>query len=95
MGRDITIGGMRVNPNPLLEVGMNVELAIHTEEREMPLVVRARVHRNDGDRGMVLRFHELAPDASRFLNEVMDPLPLVDATDDGRGCLVTEILATG
>ena len=29
MGRDISFGGMRVNPNPLLKVGENVRLAIH------------------------------------------------------------------
>jgi len=92
MGRDITLGGMRVNRHPNLEVGTDVLLAIHAAEKPTPLVVRARVHRDDRERGMVLRFHQLTPEASAYLNHVMDHLPLVDAGDEGNGCLVTEIL---
>jgi hypothetical protein len=44
---------------------------------------------------MVLRFHALSPDATRYLNEVMDHLPLADVDEDGDGCLVTEILEAG
>jgi hypothetical protein len=92
MGRDITIGGMRVSPNPLLAVGMDLSLAVHAGDRETPLVVRARVYRDEGERGMVLRFHELSGEASRYLNAVMDDLDLVDVDADGQGCLVTEVL---
>jgi hypothetical protein len=92
MGRDITVGGMRVDRNPTLQLGADLLLAIHAAGQETPLVVRAKVHRDDRERGMVLRFHELSPEATRYLNHVMDPLPLVEADDDERGCLVTEIL---
>jgi hypothetical protein len=92
MGRDITIGGMRVDRHPALELGSDVQLAVHTTTRDTPLIVRAKVHRDNGDRGMVLRFHALSPDATRYLNEVMDNLPLADADEEGEGCLVTEIL---
>jgi len=91
MGRDISIGGMRVDPNPNLRLGEDLRLAIHLGDREAPLVVGARVHRDDRERGMVLRFHELSAEASRYLNRTVDTLPLVDP-ERGEGMLVTEIL---
>jgi hypothetical protein len=92
MGRDITVGGMRVDPNPTLQLGADLLLAVHAAGQETPLVVRAKVHRDDRERGMVLRFHELSPEATRYLNHAMDHLPLLEADDDESGCLVTEIL---
>ena len=94
MGHEISIGGMRVQPNPELSIGMELQLAVHVENRDAPLVVRARVHRDDGERGLLLRFYELEPETCRYLNDMMDQLPLVDAGEDGEGYLVTEILAT-
>lgn len=93
MGHEISVGGMRVQPCPGLEIGMELDLAVHVDERDRPLVVRARVHRDDGERGLVLRFHELDAEVCHYLNDLMDRLPVVDA-DDGEGYLVTEILAT-
>lgn len=95
MGRDISIGGMRVNPSPLLVVGQNVRLAIHVENRDVPLVVTAKVHRDDGERGVVLRFHGLEPDCSRTLNQMIDALPVVEpgGPNAGSGMIVSEILA--
>lgn len=93
MGRDLSIGGMRVDANPNLAVGMDVELAVHVDELERPLVLRAKVHRDDGAEGFLLRFHELESQAQHYLNELMDRLPLLCDSDEG-GSLVTEILAT-
>jgi hypothetical protein len=95
MGRDISAGGMRVNPNPHLAVGEDVRLAIHLGDRDVPLVVRARVHRDDGERGMMLRFHELAEEETRFLNSMLEVLPVVepgDADAADTGFIVSEIL---
>lgn len=94
MGRDISLGGMRVNPSPLLVVGEDVRLAIHVGGQELPLVVTAKVHRDDGDRGVVLRFHELPPDSSRVLNEMLDALPLLvePGASDPSGMIVSEII---
>ena len=94
MGRDISIGGMRVNPNPLLIVGQNVRLAIHVGDREIPLVVTARVHRDDGERGIVLRFHGLEPEAARTLNQMLEILPVIEPGAKAEsGMIVSEILA--
>jgi hypothetical protein len=94
MGRDISYGGMRVNPNPLLKVSSNVRLAIHVNGREIPLVVMARVHRDDGDRGIVLRFHQLDSSKTQILSEMLNSLPVLEADDDFEsGLIVSEILS--
>ena len=85
---------MRVNPNPMLKVSSNVRLAIHVNGREVPLVVTARVHRDDGDRGIVLRFHQLDSSETQVLHEMLDSLPVLDADDDFEsGLIVSEILS--
>jgi PilZ domain-containing protein len=92
MGRDLSRSGMRVDPNPLLAVGMKLQLAVHAETREMPLVLQAVVERDDGERGFVLRFCDLSAELSRYLDYVIHALPLVIDDDDDEGCLITELL---
>ena len=87
MGRDLSRGGMRVNPNPLLAVGMKLRLAVHAETRETPLILNAVVDRDDGERGLVLRFGDLSAELSRYLDYVIHALPLVIDDDDDEGCL--------
>jgi hypothetical protein len=96
IGRDISVGGMRVNPNPVLSVGDDVRLAIHLGNQELPLVVTARVHRDDGERGLILRFHALDPEGTVQLNAMLESLPILDPSGgDGNGMIVSEILANG
>jgi hypothetical protein len=92
MGRDLSRGGMRVDPNPLLAIGMTLRLAVHAETRETPLILSAVVDRDDGERGLVLRFCDLSVELSRYLDYVIHALPLVIDDDDDEGCLVTELL---
>ena len=77
MGRDVSLGGMRVDPNPRLCVGQDVKLAIYIEDSDQPLVVDARVHRDDGDSGLALRFRQLDPVAVRRLRRRLESPPLV------------------
>jgi hypothetical protein len=92
MGRDLSRGGMRVDPNPLLAVGMNLRLAVHAETRETPLVLNAIVMRDEGEQGLMLRFQDLSAELSRYLDYVIHALPLVIDDDDDEGCLITELL---
>jgi hypothetical protein len=92
MGRDLSRGGMRVSPNPLIAVGMNVRLAVHSDTREAPLILTAAVDRDDGEHGLVLRFHELSAEAAHYLDYVILTLPLVDVGEEDQGCLITELL---
>ena len=92
MGRDLSRGGMRVNRHPLLAVGTKLQLAVHAVTREAPLILHAAVDRDDGERGLVLRFYDLSAELSRYLDYVIHALPLVIDDDDDEGCLVAELL---
>jgi len=94
MGREISLSGMRVDRSPLLGVGDDVRLAIHAGSQGQPLLVTAKVHRDDGDRGIVLRFHQLDPTATKQLDAVLDELPVIEPSrrDSGAGMIVSEIL---
>ena len=97
MGRDISIGGMRVNPSPHLIVGQNIKLAMHLTQGTTPLVVSARVHRSDGERGVLLRFHEVSAEVGRALMGMMEALPVVEPGGENgdTGYVVSELLEVG
>lgn len=94
MGRDVSLGGMRVDPNPRLHVGQDVRLAIHLEDSASPLLVNARVHRDDGDSGLALRFHALDPGAVRSLRRRLESPPVLACEGLTRemGCVLSEIV---
>ncbi|HVN37183.1 MAG TPA: PilZ domain-containing protein [Myxococcota bacterium] len=93
LGRELSLGGMRVDRDALLRVGQDVRLALHVSSLEAPLVVTARVHRDEGARGMVLRFHALSRDDTRHLTALVDALPVVEpGAQEESGVVVSEIL---
>ena len=95
IGRDLSQGGMRVDPSPVLQAGQELRLAIHVSPGETPLVVRARVAHNDGDRGVGLAFVDLSEGAARYLHKMVDFLPVLEPQDEGSegaGVVVSEIL---
>ncbi len=75
MGRDISPHGMRVDPSPNLEVGKELQIAIHVAGHEAPLVVDVRVDRDGGEQGVVLQFVELTPTGAGFLEDMLGELP--------------------
>ena len=48
----------------------------------------------DGERGVVLRFHQLSPEASATLMSVMQSMPVVapGSSDEDTGYVVSELL---
>ena len=93
LGRELSLGGMRVDRDALLRVGQNVRLALHVSSLEAPLVVTARVHRDEGARGMLLRFHALSRDDTQHLRTLLDTVPAVEPGEEGEpGVVVSEIL---
>ena len=92
MGRDLSRGGMRIDPDPRLALGMKLQLAVHAETRELPLILHAVVDRDDGERGLVLRFCDLSAEITRYLDYVIHALPLVIDDDDDEGCLIAELV---
>lgn len=95
LGRDISTGGMRVDPHPSLSVGDRLELALHAGARSEPVVVDAVVQRDDGDRGLVLRFDGDEEPVARALESVIAHLPVIAGTggdESGSAVIVSEII---
>jgi len=94
LGREVSPGGMRVEPHPELRVGDELELALHLGVRADPLGVAARVERDDGADGLVLAFHALAPTDREELERLLALLPVVEMPESGEelsGLVVSEI----
>lgn len=93
IGRDLSVGGMRVDPAPNLQPGQVLQLAIHVSAGETPLVVRAEIVRDDGERGFALRFCDLSTSAERYLAKMVGVLPVLeDGGGQGHGLVVSEII---
>lgn len=97
LGRDLAIGGMRVDPHPDLKVGARLRLALYDPTREAPLVVDAVVARDDGKRGLGLQFLAVDPEIAARLERLVATLPPVEQLSDGEagalGTVVSEIVA--
>jgi hypothetical protein len=93
LGRDISKGGMRVDPNPSLAVGDRLQLALHTGSRSEPMVVHAHVLRDDGENGLVLRFEANDENNQDELEQLIMHLPVSDGSaDEDAGMIVSEIV---
>jgi hypothetical protein len=94
VGRDISLGGMRVDPNRGLSVGQVLRIAIHANGLDVPLIVTAQVLRDDGRDGLALRFVDLPGEASEGLARALEKLPILAPTDveGAMGRVVSEIL---
>jgi hypothetical protein len=96
MGRDLSVGGMRIEPHSGLAIGTKIRLAIYGDPREEPFVVRAEVVRNDGDDGIGLRFEQIASGVAARLESLVANLPSVESLHGGEtdalGSVVSRIL---
>lgn len=97
VGRNISLGGMCVNPTPTLALGDELQIAIHAPGIETPLVARVNVARDDGERGLVLSFVDLSKPTQAYLREMLANLPGLVSSDDESAtgespCVVSEIL---
>jgi hypothetical protein len=77
-GRDLSVGGMSVDPHPLLMPGELMRIALYGPDRE-PIVVEARVVRADGARGLGLRFERVSPELHARLEALVGTLPSVES----------------
>jgi hypothetical protein len=95
VGRDISLGGMRVDPNRRLAVGQTLRIAIHVDGMKAPLVVTSQVQRDDGRDGLALRFVDLSRETAEELAQALEDLPVLAPSSNERasGFIVSEILA--
>ncbi len=95
IGRDISQGGMRIDPHPTLSMGDELSIAVHLRAREAPMVIQARVERDDGDRGLLLRFHDLPEATAERLGRIVEVSPILavdEAAEADQEVVVSEIL---
>ncbi|MDJ0785578.1 MAG: PilZ domain-containing protein [Myxococcota bacterium] len=96
LGRDLSMGGMRIGPRADLSVGDTLRLAVYAEPGGEPFEVAAEVVRDDGDGGMALRFTALDPAVAARMEALVGELPGIEALDAGEsaglGAVVSEIL---
>ena len=94
VGRDLSSGGMRVDPDPSLELGQRLQLAIYGWADEAPLMVGASVTRNEGVHGVGLEFDLSEPGLSDRLERLISTLPAVESLrDDEVGSMGTVVSA--
>jgi hypothetical protein len=96
MGRDLSREGLRVERLEELDLGDRVWLSLFAPGRAEPFVVRAVVARDDGERGLVLRFEDLAPEIADSLERLVAGLPDLESLEEGEaenlGRVISEIL---
>lgn len=97
MGRDLSSGGIRIEPHGGLERGQRLTLALHGGGLAVPLVVRGAVLRDDGDAGLVIRFDPLTAVQSEALGKILAGLGDIESLASqtaGTPQLVTHIVET-
>jgi len=96
VGRDLSMGGMRIEPLPGLELGDRLHLAIYGDPGEAPFLIWATVTRDDGAAGLGLVFDPVDPKIATRLEAIVGDLPRVedlrDDEVDALGTVVSEIL---
>lgn len=96
VGRDLSTGGMRVERQPQLAIGDRLHLAIYGEADGEPFLVWGTLARDDGERGMAIRFDELHPVVAEQLEKIVAALPAIEALNDGEagalGTVLSEVL---
>jgi hypothetical protein len=81
IGRDLSAGGMRVEPVEGVSVGTRLEVVVYTPNRPDALRIQASVLRDDGDDGLALRFEEVTPDVAQELEKLVACLPDVESLE--------------
>lgn len=91
MGTNLSPEGMRVDPEPRLELGMRVTLDLYGHGDIPPLRLEAEVARDDGERGLFLEFQDLWPGAPALLERLVKTLPVIAPGHD-ESVVVTEVV---
>jgi hypothetical protein len=79
LGRDLSLGGVRIVGQTGLEVGAVVTLALYSGPRQEPVVLEATVLRDDGSRGLALVFNSVSDGQMRELERICSTLPPLES----------------
>ncbi|MBW2312956.1 MAG: PilZ domain-containing protein [Deltaproteobacteria bacterium] len=93
VGRDVSLGGMRVDAHPDLKLGDELVLEIYGLANSEPSEVHATVVRDDGPDGFGLRFDHVTPELARRLEELVTVLPSIEPLGDGESAAMGTVLS--
>jgi hypothetical protein len=97
-GTELSLRGMRIEPHPRLRVGAKLRLALQPPGAP-PVLLDAEVARDEGARGLILRFAEATQSARHAIERMLAAGAEIERTgrergDDGRVVLSTLVEAT-
>ncbi|MBW2393245.1 MAG: PilZ domain-containing protein [Deltaproteobacteria bacterium] len=96
IGRDLSMGGMSIEPHASLKVNDTLELALYGEAGDDPFVVKARVVHREVGAALGLEFIDLDPGVAGRLDRLVAHLPAIEPLQDGEsdamGSIVSRIL---
>ncbi len=93
VGRDISLGGMRIDAHPELKVGDVLTLAVYGNTDGPPLEVKAEVARDDGEEGLGLVFRDVSADAAQRLEALVLAMPSIEPLADGEAAAMGAVLS--
>ena len=79
LGQDLSRSGMRVSADSRLRVGQRVRIALYASAGADALQLDAAVARDDGVRGLALRFLDVSPSLDARLRDFIQRLPSIHA----------------
>lgn len=96
VGRDLSVGGMRVQRESEIAIGDRLHLAIYGEAREEPLLIWGTVDRDDGPEGWFVLFDAIEPAVAQRLERLVADLPSIESLHDSEagamGTVLSEIM---
>ncbi len=96
MGRNLSMGGMQIDPHPDLKVGNTLEIALYGDAEDDPFLVKAKVIRRQSCAALGLEFVDIAPAVAARLDRLVSHLPAVEPLQEGEsdamGSIVSRIL---
>jgi hypothetical protein len=95
LGSDLSLQGIRLAPHEGLAVGSRLTLALHGSSGGAPLLLEADVVRDDGDRGLGLRFVLLSPaDRDELAMLIAELKPIESLRDlEGEPLVVSQVIS--
>jgi hypothetical protein len=77
VGRDLSRGGMRIDPHPGVTPGVRLCVALYEQAQAEPLVLDAEVTRDDDERGLLLGFRRIDAASLERIERIVAQLPPV------------------
>jgi hypothetical protein len=93
-GTELSLRGMRIEPHPRVQVGAKLRLALQPPGGAPPALLEAEVARDEGARGLILRFAEATRSAQQALVAMLEAGAEIERTDRARSGEARVVLST-